>query len=848
MMTELKNLTGFHQAPTHVIEIVSGIQIISDGVKACQLGHALKVFSYMTLDLTLSPIYRINGLEIASLPGLIALAPPQTVARSREKDRLIAYLLLTGNSTFSASEYMQIAKDAANIFYQTSGALTSALRTAADHVNKILLERNMTSSRNGQFAIGLLTLAAIRDTQCTLALSGPMHVFLFSQNETRHIHEPAASGKGLGTNQTTNVHYSQTSLTAGDRLLFFGRAPDTWKSVLNDPNPGAVDAMRQRLISLSNADLNAVLIQAADGAGIFNISGETSESKVDKRDKTVPVPTPASQSTHFQDTSSTPEVDQASPPSAHIVQPSAYAIPPQQEEKQHPDPLFNLPHNTASRVFPASIPRIQPAGEAANKEISPPASEEEEMPGLDKAAAPAKEIAPKTARERSVRKRQTAKALASGIQFTRRLNETTSEKIKIFLPRLLPGTETGESFAPSKFSMFFIATLVPLIVVVVMFVMWSKYGRNPQYETYLLQAKEMSAQAASLTNPIEQRASWENVLLDVEKAEKIYHSTSDTILLRQEADANLDKLLGITRMQFSPAFSSDLGIKISRMAASETDLFLLNAEKGEAIRAQPSTNGRGFQIDTTFNCKPGVYEDYTVGHLVDILALPLLNSINTTLLGIDATGNLLYCAPGQIARAIPLTPPDTNWNHVTAFTISNGNLYVLDAPARAVWVYNGKDGNFVDRPYFFFGGQTPEKQDVIDLIIYGDDLYMLHADSHISICSYSRIETKPTRCQDPAPLTNPLAAYQDTNLFASANFTQMLFTALPDQSILLLDSDTQGVLRFAPRTLELQNQFRHQTGSSNPIPVGPAGAVAVSPNHVLYLAVNGQVYFAANMP
>ena len=804
----------------------------------------------MTLDITLSPIYRINGQEIDNLPGLIALAPPQTAARGREKDRLIAYLLLTGNSTFSTSEYMQIAKDAANIFYETSGALTSALRTAADYVNKTLLERNMTTSRNGHFAIGWITLAAIRDKQCTLALSGPMHVFRFSQDEMRHIHEPVASGKGLGTNLTTNIHYSQTALIAGDRLLFFGRAPETWKSVLNDPNPGTFNSMRHRLISLSNADINAVLIQATDGAGILNFPGGIPESKAEKKDETA-LP-PASQlSSVFaqsQETLSASEGDLAPLPSAHVIQPSAYAIPPQHGEISHPDPLSNLPHNSAPRDFPASIPRIQPARETASKEIIPPAPKVEEISDAENTIVPVKEVVPQTRRERSARKRQTAKALANGIQFTRRLNVNVSEKLKMFLPRLLPGTETGVPFAPSNFAMFSIAILVPLIVVVMMFVMWSKYGRNPQYESYLLQAREMSAQAASLTNPIEQRESWEVVLLYVDKAEKIYRSTSDTILIRQEADANLDKILGITRMQFNPAFSNDLGINISRMAASETDLFLLNAEKGEALRAQPSNNGRGFQIDTTFNCKPGVYGNYTVGHLVDILTLPALNSINATLLGIDATGNLLYCAPGQVAQAIPLPPPDTNWNHVTAFTLSNGNLYVLDAPARAVWVYNGKDGAFVDRPYFFFGGQTPEKQDVIDLIISGDDLYMLHSDSHLSTCSYSRLETKPTRCQDPSPLINPFAAYQDTDLFASANFTQMLFTALPDQSILLLDSDTQGVLRFAPRSLELQNQFRPQTGNANPIPAGPAGAVAVGSNHVLYLAVNGQVFFAANMP
>jgi hypothetical protein len=805
----------------------------------------------MTLDLTLSPLYRINGQEIASLPGLVALAPPQNTARGREKDRLIVYLLLTGNSTFSTSEYMQVAKDAANIFYQTSGSLTSALRTAADLVNKTLLERNMTTSGRGQYAIGWLTLAALRDAQCTLALSGPMHAYWFGQNEMRHIHEPVTSGKGLGTNQTTNLHYSQTTLSAGDRLLFFGRAPDAWNSTLNDPSPASLDATRRRLITLTHDDINAVLMQATEGTGILNLLNGMSESKADKKEETTaPLAShPSPQLEHPQQALSTPEVDSASAPSAHVVQASAYAITPQHEETPRTNPLSSLPRNTVPRDFPASIPRIQSAAEPAirERETTPLVVEAEEIPEAPKITATVKETKPQAPREPSARARQTAKALATGIQSTRRISETIGEKLKIFLPRLLPNTESNESIAPSNAAMVFMAILIPLMVVTMLSVVYLRYGRSQQYDTYLAQAKEMQAQALTLSDPVEQRQAWENVLLSVDVAES-HRKTSETAAIRQEADTNLDKLLGITRMQFNPAFGSNLNIEISRMAASETDLFLLNAENGEALRAQPSNNGRGFQLDTTFNCKPDVYAAYTVGPLVDILTLPPLNSINATLLGIDAAGNLLYCAPGQVAQAIPLPPPDTNWNHVTAFTLSNGNLYVLDAPARAVWVYNGKDGAFVDRPYFFFGGQTPEKQDVIDLIISGDDLYMLHSDGHLSTCSYSRIETKPTRCQDPSPLTNPFAAYQDANLFTSANFTQMLFTALPDQSILLLDSDTQGVLRFAPRSLELQNQFRPQTGSANPIPNGPAGAVAIGPNHVLYLAVNGQVYFAANMP
>lgn len=799
----------------------------------------------MTLDLTLAPLYRIGGQEIASLPGLLALMPPPNAARGREKDRLIVYLLLAGNSTFSTTEYMQVAQDAANVFYQTPRSLTSALRAAADHVNKTLLERNMSTSARGQYAVGWLTLAALRDreAQCTLSLSGPMHAYWFSQHEMRHIHEPTTSGKGLGTNQTANIHYAQTALSAGDRLLFYGRAPSAWDSTLNDPIPSSLDATRRRLTTLTSADLNAVLMQATDGAGVLNLLSGMMELKEDKKEEPA-ASRPTVSLPRREDALPAPE---ASPASAHIVQPSAYTIPPQHEDElPHSNLLTSSPRNSGSRDFPASIPRIQPDSEPAIEEND--ALETEDNLELEKAAEPVKATQPEAPREPSMRTRRTARAFATGIQSTRLISDYVSAKLRNFLPRLLPNTQAGESFAPSNFAMLVIAILVPLVVVVMAFVMYSKYGRNPQYEAYLGQAKEMSFQAARLTNPIEQRESWKNVLLYVDKAEEIYHSTSDSILLRQEAETNLDKLLGITRLQFNPAFSADLGIEISRMAASEADLFLLNATNGEVLRARPADSGRGFEIDTAFNCKPDTYGNYTVGPLVDILAMPALNSINATLLGVDAGGNLLYCAPNQVAQAIPLVPPDTNWGRVTAFILDGGNLYVLDSSARAVWVYTGRDGTFVDRPYFFFGGQTPEKQDVIDLVVTGDDLYMLHADGHLSTCSYSRIESVPTRCQDPSPFANPFPAYQDADLFASVHFTQMIFTAPPEQALLLLDADTQGVFRFTPRSLDLQNQLRPTTGIANLIPPGPVGAVAVGPNHVLYLAVKGQIYFATDMP
>ena len=839
----------------------------------------------MALDLTLAPLYRINGQEIASLPGLLALTPPANAARIRTQDRLLVYLLLTGNAVFSSSEYMQVAQDAANVFFQTSGSLTSALRASTENVNKTLLDRNMSTSGRGQYVNGWLTLVALRDAQCTLSMSGPMHIFWFGKDENRHIHEPAASGKGLGISQSTNIYYGQVGLSAGDRMVLAGRVPHAWESTLDDSRPSSLDAMRRRLSALTRDDLNSVLIQATDGKGEFHLLKGLPETKeeVEVKEET-PAPLDVISSLpHKQEEESTPEqVDPANeesepvteipetveqqepePRGAHYVQPSAYAIPPQHEEtppqvsqeKTQTSPLASLPHNTVPRAFPSSIPRAQAKPQAVpisevDKPVEEPVLEEAEEKvepvAEEEVIAPRRVRERRTPREPSAQTRQMAKMIASGIQASRRMSVTLGEKLRNFLPRLLPNSEEATSPLPSSTLMFFMAVLIPLMVVTVLVVVYIRYGRSEQYDAYLRQAQENKAQAMTLTNPVEQRIAWENVLLNVDIAES-HNETSDTITLRKEAEANLDVLLGITRLQFNAAFSSKPGIDISRMAANETDLFLLNAVTGEALRAFPAAGGRGFQLDTNFNCRPGVYGNYTVGHLVDILAMPGINSINATLLGIDANGILLYCSSGTVATPIPLPTPDTNWGHVTGFTLDGSNLYVLDAPSRAVWVYNGKDGTFVDQPYFFFGKQTPT-QDVIDFIITGDDLYMLHSDGHLSVCSYTIVESSTSQCQDPLPLVNPFAAYQGTDLFSTAHFTQLLFAAQPDQSILLLDADTQGVMRFSPRSVELQNQFRPTTDSTNPVPPGPAGSVTVSPNHVLYLAVDGQVYFASNMP
>ena len=133
------------------------------------------------------------------------------------------------------------------------------------------------------------------------------------------------------------------------------------------------------------------------------------------------------------------------------------------------------------------------------------------------------------------------------------------------------------------------------------------------------------------------------------------------------------------------------------------------------------------------------------------------------------------------------------------------------------------------------------------IVAVGDDkLYLLHADGHLSVCEYKNPVGPPTSCQDPAELTHSLPAYQDIDLFTQTHITQMILTTLPDPTLLLLDADNRSVLRISPGTLALRNQIYPLSGTS--MRPGPAGAMTVNLNRVLFVAVDDQVYFAADMP
>ena len=216
------------------------------------------------------------------------------------------------------------------------------------------------------------------------------------------------------------------------------------------------------------------------------------------------------------------------------------------------------------------------------------------------------------------------------------------------LKNLLPDADVLR-LPPSM--MVFIAIAIPLILAVIGGMVFLQRGRAQQHQIYYQQAVEKAAYAATLTNPLEQRMAWQTAIGDLNKAES-YVLTSQSQELRAQVIASLDIIDAVERLDYKQAIVGglDASIRVTRIIASTTDLYLLNGANGTVLHA--IMTGRGYEVDPSFQCGP-TNGPINVGPLVDIAELPSGSYENASLLGMDGSGNLLYCVVGSRPQPKP---------------------------------------------------------------------------------------------------------------------------------------------------------------------------------------------------
>lgn len=833
-------------------------------------------------DLNLLPLYRIKGQEWPQLPGLLTLVPPRRTARGRENDRLVIYLSFSGNDPFSASEYNQTAAQMGRQFYQSAGSVTSAIRSVAETLNQLLVDRNLRTTGKGQYIIGRMILGVLHGSQFVFAQCGPTHVFHLNGKDAHHIHDAQISGRGLGIGQATPLYLSQLELNSGDQLVLCSDLPSGWEPALLGKSLVTTDTLRRELLTITIEDINAVLVQVQPGKGNLNIlkamPAQTGDAAAAKRQTAFAEhaarPVPA----QVQDKSTTDNqpapMDQASELALAASQDSVPVpppgIPPSQVDSAQPASRFTRLISGSEAKSMAGAPKTELPARDVETPITANRSKVRGEPAfpshppmitkttISRPAAKSRQFVSGRAAEELpeikrpiTHKKGLYRGLANiflGIQAATR---KISKGIGKFLPSLLPNPEDAES-QDNGSSLAFIAIAIPVIVVTIAGLVYARYGRVTQYQDYYNMALVQAAQAHGQTDPIEVRRAWDSTLYYLDLSDR-YQVTQNSLNLRQEAQAALDNLDSIVRLDFSPAIIGgvDRTVLIDRMAATNTDLYMLDATRGSVIRA--TLGSQGYEVDTSFVCAPGQYGTLTVGKLIDIEALQMSNDYNARVMGIDANGTLLYCGFNMTPEAVPLGPPPLGWQEIAAFTLDTDGrfLYVLDPLGNNIWSYQGTSGKFTDSPTLFFGQQVPQSMSTsIDLAANSSDLYILFDDGHVTACPASHFEGVPLRCADPVTFVDNRPERQPGPRITDAIFNQMTFAAAPDPLLYLLEPLTRAVYYFSPRSdsLELRGQFRASVEQSNTLFSGSATAMTISPNRNIFFSIGSQVFYATNVP
>ncbi len=817
------------------------------------------------LDLNLYPLHIKDSVEQAYLPGLHFSVSPKYAVRSRQGDQFILLITAINELVIPQDRLREALDKAAAEYYKSSGTVTAGLKRCAEILNDTLLEYNLKESTGGHQQSCMLNIAVIRENRAYIAHSGYTHSFVLNKNKTEHFFDPETSGRGIGLSRTATLRFFLSEISSDEYILFSPEPLATWTPANLAGSPSvALDYLRRRLLNQVSPNIRALLIQAIDGPGRVVLQAPLSS----KSGFFVPQAANGSVNPPAQSTSASKDGRQM--PSMAV--PSTRPVPLEPKTSPKPDGVSPVA-GQKTVIKPLPLPsvddlddEVEPGFLEGIKALIKEAVEKSKILGnrIGKFSTRLKKSFPSDGEipENSIHPpripinteplRRSFVKLEKGASVAADITGRTLQKTAATMGGVVGGaveyiTPEGGFRLPqiSIKALVLISVVIPLVMVAAGSTIYFQRGRSTQFTQYYNQAEALAAQASTQKDPDDVRDSWEQALALLDQAEK-YGKNEKSKTLRQQAQDVLDDVEGIGRLDFAPALPENLptGTKISRLRATTTDLFMLDSSDGKVLRAL--LTGRGFELDTSFKCAPGPYGSYVVEPFVDFAIMPKGNSLGAAIAALDKNGNIVYCGSGTNATSMTLMPPDTGWGSIDTIAIDSGRLYVMDKNSNAIWVYVGSGGTFSESPDLFFNKDIPALGDVVDFSINVNDLYMLHEDGHLTTCTYGAISGTATKCKDPAPFSIERPGVKNKPvIIPETAFKQIQYSAPPDPSIYLLDSEGVSIYHFSVK-LAMMKQLSVQAGDPQQLLKRKPTAFTVNPAKVVFMAFDNKVYSAVS--
>ncbi len=808
-------------------------------------------------DFFILPLQLIHGKENSQMDGLLAAVAPKKCERSRSQDRLLFLLTQISGKLFLPEEYHPLLNEVVLTYYQSRGSVTAAMRTAMEILNSRIVDANLKTSFPGQQRTAAANLAVIRDKDLYLAHGGATFSYLFSKNEVSFFFDPVNNNRALGNSRATPVRFFQQKIQDADMLLFTSQPPEKWTpDVLKQGAGQTLDQVRRTLFQNAEPNLKACLTQVRNGKGM--IHRLTPRKRFEFADPdSLPVETePKTDLPQGIPVNAIPVYGQPITAEKEILFDGSIAdliTPPQaglpdnlilSDEKITPD-MDNPEPSPGIHQTSEPIPFLSRWFKKPEKQPFPGPSLHHTAPAegilsslaAEPSAAEQEDIQEETPPEPPLPLKQ---RLALKWLWLKHMNQSLNLFFTSLTAKLFQSDEMYDNSLSSK-NKVFVSIAIPLILAVVGGTVYFRVGRTERHQAFLEQSRQ-EVETARIAEEIKtQRTYLNQALIHLNEAE-IYGMTDESRQLRDQIEGSLDSMEGITRTIFQPILVQQMqgASVITRMVTNMNEVYLLDSGLNQVIRLTLSSNT--YQMDKSFDCSSGTKGAVTISNLADIVALPLNSPFGSTVLAIDQIGNLMYCIPGESPVITALAVPDNAWGGIADIDLGGSNLFVLDRLKENILSYRGNNQTFDQIPNMFFDNEKPPLGDVTAMSAYGNDVYMLHANSSMSLCSYRLGRDEKTKCtnissyEDNRPGAEPVVPAID-----NTHFIQMMTTEPPDPYLYILDTVGPAVYQFSLRQTFVQ-QIQSATNYDFRLPATDPTAFVVTPSRHIFLAFKNQLY------
>jgi hypothetical protein len=259
---------------------------------------------------------------------------------------------------------------------------------------------------------------------------------------------------------------------------------------------------------------------------------------------------------------------------------------------------------------------------------------------------------------------------------------------------------------------------------------YRNWSAQSQLNSHLEEARRKQEIAlSSAGSPTVARDYWLEVLASLQAAEAMQPDHPDIAQMRSQAERELDRIDGVTRLGAISRihYYTEPGSSPSRVAVAGLDVYVLDrgTEQVYHHKLNDLRNAlRDPSADQILVQQGQTVEDATIGNLVDITWMDDGGQRQAgALLVLDRAGLLLEIDPTWEQRAHQTLGGVDSWLSPVSLHTFDGNLYILDAMANQVLRY--RSGRYADIPDRWITQEGADLRTAVDMGIDGS-IYLLH--------------------------------------------------------------------------------------------------------------------------